>query len=218
MFALIFATGASAQFISTGASWVPQQSWQSSYSNLQPNSYNTLQSAASTGASYVPMQSAASTGASFVPMQSAASASAFVARPSYSYNMMQSAASTGASYVPMQSAASTSAFVSQPLKTSYAPMTSAASTGAYVQQPYVQQASISSENNPYNVKALGVGKLIGRTATKNMGVAQQMMGEKHVVGNDLKVLENHESDKTVGLLCCTHTHTHTHTQYSVIVL
>merc|ERR1740117_1933995 len=42
-----------------------------------------------------------------------------------------------------------------------------------------------------------MGKLIGRSAGKNMGAKQLMMGEKHVVHNDLKVLENHEADKTI---------------------
>jgi hypothetical protein len=92
----------------------------------------------------------------------------------------------------MPSAASTSAFVSQPLVSSYAPVTSAASTGQFI-----QQASVSSQNNPYNVQQLGVGKLIGRTAQKNMGVRQMMLGETHRVGNDLKVIENHEADKTI---------------------
>jgi hypothetical protein len=110
---------------------------------------------------------------------------------------MPSAASTGASWAPLESAASTSAFVAQPAVSSYAPMTSAASTGAFVAQPYIQQASVSSQNNPYNVQQLGVGKLIGRTAQKNMGVKQMMLGESHRVGNDLKVIENHEKDKTI---------------------
>merc|ERR1711957_527914 len=56
---------------------------------------------------------------------------------------------------------------------------------------------MGSAGNPYNKLNLGAGKLIGRTWGKNMGAKQLMMGEKHVVHNDLKVLENHEADKTI---------------------
>merc|ERR1711957_317206 len=58
-------------------------------------------------------------------------------------------------------------------------------------------AEMGSHSNPYNKLNLGTGKLIGRSAGKNMGAKQLMMGEKHVVHNDLKVLENHEADKTI---------------------
>merc|ERR1712195_413699 len=107
----------------------------------------------------------------------------------------------------------------------YSSAGSMASTGALQQpsfvsqQPFVQQGSfggayavqqglgqggymnavaeMGSHSNPYNKLNLGTGKLIGRSAGKNMGAKQLMMGEKHVVHNDLKVLENHEADKTI---------------------
>merc|ERR1712166_464783 len=101
------------------------------------------------------------------------------------------------------------AFVNQ--QPSYS-MTSAASTGAYAAPTWVAMvapmvaprvafmdnvAEMGSHSNPYNKLNLGMGKLIGRSAGKNRGAKQLMMGKKHVVHNDLKVLENHEADKTI---------------------
>jgi len=129
--------------------------------------------------------------------------------PAYSSSSM---GSTGAlqqpSFVSQQPFVQ-QAFVNQ--QPSYS-MTSAASTGAYAAPTRVAMvapmvaprvafmdnvAEMGSHSNPYNKLNLGMGKLIGRSAGKNRGAKQLMMGEKHVVHNDLKVLENHEADKTI---------------------
>merc|ERR1719272_266957 len=113
----------------------------------------------------------------------------------------------------MGSMASTGA-MAQPSFSQYQPAfsqagASLASTGAYAQparlipmqaprQMYMENiAEMGSAGSPSNKLNLGTGKLIGRTAGKNMGARQVMVGEKHVVHNDLKVLENHEADKTI---------------------
>merc|ERR1711957_467417 len=87
------------------------------------------------------------------------------------------------------------AFVNQ--QPSYS-MTSAASTGAYAAPARVAMvAPMVAPRVAFMDNVAEMGSHIGRSAGKNRGAKQLMMGEKHVVHNDLKVLENHEADKTI---------------------
>merc|ERR1719345_525596 len=90
-------------------------------------------------------------------------------------------------------ATTTTGYTTQPA-TTYAPMVETTQgQGAYMNAV----SEMGSHSNPYNKLSLGTGQIVGRSVGKNMGAKQLMMGEKHVVHNDLKVLENHEADKTI---------------------
>merc|ERR1712166_316652 len=98
-----------------------------------------------------------------------------------------------ASFAPLQSFTKAASFA--PLRTGFL---NQATSVAPMRTGYMNSiGEMGSAGNPYNKLNLGAGKLIGRTAGKNMGARQVMLGEKHVVHNDLKVLENHEADKVI---------------------
>jgi len=129
----------------------------------------------------------------------------------YSTPIASALSSGSASYQPLPSVASTSSFV-QPAMSYSTPIASALSSGSASYQPlpsvqpamasygYSGMADMGSNTNPYwaeNLKRMG-GNVISRQMRGSKGVQQRMIGgEKHVVHNDLKVLENFENDKTI---------------------